>query len=62
MFSNVFISAILASALVLNTGTGTPIFSDQQILGDSSAVTLRANTRLVMVDVVVTGKGPQLAG
>jgi len=63
MCSKVLICAILAPVLVFNTAIETSILSAQQVAGDSSTVTVRANTRLVMVDVVVTDrKGQPVSG
>jgi VWFA-related protein len=46
----------IASALILNLASGPSSLSAQQAPADVPAFTIRANTRLVVVDVVVTDK------
>lgn len=50
---------IVAAALILNVATGPVILSAQEPPTDVPAITIRANTRLVLVDVVVTDKKGQ---
>jgi VWFA-related protein len=55
--------AILKLALILNLAAGPIILSAQQAPAGVPGVTIRANTRLVVVDVVVTDKkGQPVAG
>ncbi len=50
-------------ALILNLGTGPALVSAQRAAADEPSITIRTNTRLVMVDVVVTDKkGQPIAG
>ena len=60
MLCNLPFRIVTASALVLNLATG-PILSAQQAPApaDVPTITIRANTRLVVVDVVVTHKNGQ---
>jgi VWFA-related protein len=48
-----------ALALILNLATGQVILSAQQASADEPSITIRTNTRLVVVDVVVTDKKGQ---
>ncbi|HEY6302491.1 MAG TPA: VWA domain-containing protein [Terriglobales bacterium] len=50
---------VTASALVLNLPAGPAIVSAQQVPEDVPAITIRVNTRLVVVDVVATDKKGQ---
>ncbi|MGD0792629.1 MAG: VWA domain-containing protein [Terriglobales bacterium] len=59
MLRNLPFRITLASALVLNLATGPTILSAQQAPADVPAITIRVNTRLVVVDVVVTDKKGQ---
>jgi VWFA-related protein len=45
-----------AAGLILNLVTSPMVMSAQQAPADVPSITIRANTRLVIVDVVVTGK------
>ena len=56
---NKFRRIVTASALVLNLPAGPAIVSAQQVPEDVPAITIRANTRLVVVDVVATDKKGQ---
>lgn len=49
----------IAAGLILNLTTGPMAMSAQQAPADVPSVTIRANTRLVIVDVVVTDKKGQ---
>jgi VWFA-related protein len=51
--------AVLSLGLILNMLAGPTILSAQQAPADMPAITIRANTRLVTVDVVVTDKKGQ---
>jgi VWFA-related protein len=59
MLCNLPFRTVLASALVLNLAAGPTILSAQQAPADVPTITIRANTRLVVVDVVVTHKNGQ---
>jgi VWFA-related protein len=59
MLCNLPFRTALASALVLNLAAGPTILSAQQAPADVPTITIRANTRLVVVDVVVTHKNGQ---
>ena len=59
MLCNLPFRTALASALILNLATGPTILSAQQAPPDVPTITIRANTRLVVVDVVVTHKNGQ---
>jgi VWFA-related protein len=59
MLCNLPFRTVLASALVLNLAAGPTILSAQQAPADLPTITIRANTRLVVVDVVVTHKNGQ---
>lgn len=59
MLDNLPFRIAVASALVLNLGAGPTLLSAQQTPGDVPTITIRANTRLVVVDVVVTDKKGQ---
>jgi VWFA-related protein len=50
---------VLALALILHLAAGPEILSAQQAPADVPAITIRVNTRLVVVDVVVTDKKGQ---
>lgn len=50
---------VLTSALILNLAAGPSILNAQQAPADVPPITIRANTRLVVVDVVVTDKKGQ---
>jgi VWFA-related protein len=50
---------ILALVLTLNSAIGPTLISAQQSPSDIPAITIRTNTRLVLVDVVVTDKKGQ---
>jgi VWFA-related protein len=49
----------LTSVLVLNVAAGPTMLSAQQIPADIPSITIRANTRLVVIDVVATDKKGQ---
>src|ERR1039458_5262482 len=51
--------AVLTLGLILNLAAGPAIVSAQQAPADVPSITIRANTRLVIVDVVVTNKKGQ---
>jgi VWFA-related protein len=61
MFCNLPFRIVTISALILNLATGPTILSAQQAPApaDVPTITIRANTRLVVVDVVVTHKNGQ---
>lgn len=59
MLSNVRFRAALTSFLVLNLAASPALLSAQQPPADVPTITIRANTRLVVVDVVVTHKNGQ---
>lgn len=59
MLRNLPFRMIVAAALILNLATGPTILSAQQAPADVPAITIRTNTRLVVVDVVVTDKKGQ---
>jgi VWFA-related protein len=59
MLQNLPFRIALASAMILNLAAGPTILSAQQTPADVPTVTIRANTRLVVVDVVVTDKKGQ---
>jgi VWFA-related protein len=61
MFCNLPFRIVAISALILNLATGPTILSAQQAPApaDVPTITIRANTRLVVVDVVVTHKNGQ---
>jgi VWFA-related protein len=56
MLCNLPVRIALASALVLDLAASPMILSAQQAPADVPTITIRANTRLVVVDVVVTHK------
>ena len=59
MLRNLPLRAAITSALILNLATGPTILSAQQAPADVPTITIRTNTRLVVVDVVVTDKKGQ---
>src|SRR5258708_1744871 len=59
MLCNLPFRIVIASALILNLAAGPTILSAQQAPADVPTITIRANTRLVVVDVVVTHKNGQ---
>lgn len=59
MLRNLPFRIALASALSLNLAAGPTVLSAQQPPADVPTITIRANTRLVVVDVVVTDKKGQ---
>lgn len=59
MLRNLPFRIVTISALILNLATGPTILSAQQAPADVPTITIRANTRLVVVDVVVTHKNGQ---
>jgi VWFA-related protein len=59
MLRDLLLRTAIASALVLNLAAGSPILCAQQPPDDVPSITIRANTRLVVVDVVVTDKKGQ---
>lgn len=59
MFCNVPFRTALAFALVLDLAAVPAILSAQQATADEPTITIRTNTRLVVVDVVVTDKKGQ---
>ncbi len=59
MLRNLSLRITLSSALVLNLALGPMLVSAQDAPTDVPAITIRTNTRLVLVDVVVTDKKDQ---
>ncbi len=59
MLRNLPFRIALASALVLNLAAGPTILSAQQASNEVPSFTIRTNTRLIMVDVVVKDKKGQ---
>jgi VWFA-related protein len=59
MLSNLPVRIAISSALALNLAAGPTVLSAQQAPDDVPSITIRANTRLVVVDVVVTYKSGQ---
>src|SRR5712664_3956054 len=59
MLRNMSFRAALAAGLILNLAAVPTISSAQQATADVPSITIRANTRLVVVDVVVTDKKGQ---
>ena len=59
MLRNMRFRAVLAGGLILNLAAGPTILGAQQSTADVPSVTIRANTRLVVVDVVVIDKKDQ---
>lgn len=59
MLRNLPLRAVLASGLVLNLAASPTTLSAQQVTADVPSITIRANARLVVVDVVVTDKKGQ---
>jgi VWFA-related protein len=59
MLCNLPFRTVLASALIWNLAASPTILSAQQAPPDVPTITIRANTRLVVVDVVVTHKNGQ---
>src|SRR6202166_3220773 len=59
MFCNLPFRIVTISALILDLAAGPTILSAQQAPADVPTITIRANTRLVVVDVVVTHKNGQ---
>jgi len=59
MLRNLPLRLALALALILNLAAGPTMLSAQQSPVDVPTITIRANTRLVVVDVVVTDKKGQ---
>ncbi len=59
MLCNLPFRIVTASALILNLAAGPTLLSAQQAPADVPTITIRANTRLVVVDVVVTHKNGQ---
>src|ERR1700719_3604990 len=59
MFCNLPFRIVTISALILNLAAGPTSLSAQQAPADVPTITIRANTRLVVVDVVVTHKNGQ---
>jgi VWFA-related protein len=63
MLSNLPLRIAISSALVLNLAAGPTALSAQEAPVDVPAITIRTNTRLVLVDVIVTNKqGQPVAG
>ena len=56
MFSDLASRATIASAFFLNLAAGPTMLTAQQAPSEVPSLTIRANTRLVVVDVVVTDK------
>jgi VWFA-related protein len=59
MLCNLPFRVAIASTLVMSLGTGPTPLAAQQMPDDVPAITIRANTRLVVVDLVVTNKSGQ---
>jgi len=59
MLRHLAFRTIVTAVLTLNLATGPAILNAQQAPADIPAVTIRANTRLVIVDVVATDKKGQ---
>jgi len=59
MLRNLPFRIVTISALILNLAAGPTILSAQQAPADVPTITIRTNTRLVVVDVVVTDKKGQ---
>ncbi|MBZ5666912.1 MAG: VWA domain-containing protein [Acidobacteriia bacterium] len=59
MLRNLSLRILLTSALILNLAVSPTILSAQEAPADVPAITIRTNTRLVLVDVVVTDKKGQ---
>jgi len=59
MLSSSYGRVVLTLGLICNLATSPTIVSAQQAPTDVPAFTVRANTRLVVVDVVVTDKKGQ---
>jgi VWFA-related protein len=59
MLRNLPLRIAMSSVLVLNLAAGPTTLSAQEAPADIPAVTIRTNTRLVLVDVVVTDKKGQ---
>src|SRR5271157_1008733 len=59
MLRNLPVRIALSSALILNLAAGPAMVYGQQPPSDVPGITIRANTRLVTVDVVVTDKKGQ---
>src|SRR5271167_1789211 len=59
MLQNLPLRTVIASALILNLAAGPIILSAQQAPADVPTITIRVNTRLVVVDVVVRDKKGQ---
>jgi VWFA-related protein len=59
MLRTLSLHAVMASALLLNFAADPMSLSAQEPAADFPSVTIRANTRLVVVDVVVTNKAGQ---
>ena len=56
MLRRLWFRTVLSSVLILNMAGGPAVLSAQQTPADVPLITIRANTRLVVVDVVVTDK------
>jgi VWFA-related protein len=59
LYRHLPLRALVASALMLNLAVGPAALHAQQPASDFPSVTIRANTRLVVVDVIVTDKAGQ---
>ena len=59
MLCNLPLRAVLVFSLIFNLAGGPTLLSAQQAPPDVPSITIRTNTRLVMVDVVVTDKKGQ---
>ncbi|MFI5105766.1 MAG: VWA domain-containing protein, partial [Terriglobales bacterium] len=59
MLRNLPFRMAMAAGLILNLTTGPTVMSAQQTPADVPSITIRANTRLVIVDAVVTDKKGQ---
>ncbi|MGA3087200.1 MAG: VWA domain-containing protein [Terriglobales bacterium] len=59
MLGNLRFRIALTSVLLVKLAVGPALLSAQQVSGDVPTITIRANTRLVVVDVVVTDKKGQ---
>ena len=59
LLRKVTLRAVLSAGLILNVALAPTLLTAQQTSGDMPSITIRATTRLVVVDVVVTDKNGQ---